>query len=516
MGKGAALKLALPEPNLSGAAISSRSQACTGCSPDDEIGRGLDDFEFNCLDYDLSESDVFDDPFSEAHGGGQLFDMPFCDPPLRDAPDCFGSNFQTATSYRPPFGSLAVDALFKSSSPATAAAVTDVPTLGFQSVVPAILDSASLLNCATSLLGSAPSPLQDGSNGTPWTFPVHSPMSTPLPPLQGGSGIAPHPQCVRIPGTLQTSAARFAAKTLPQQVLWQQQQPLSPLAVLHPPVTNRRVGNRCEIATAFAAPQVDEVVLICSQAPKRKAEDDAGSEESQTASSHNSTSADGSSTVYDDVTEELIAPSLPSIHEVEELLPSIPTQQETAEGCIVYILPTLWRSHHPPHRIHVSLGLNSMRAPSAEAPATYYGSLNPRVVTTGVSRQPCAGMLHRSTEALPLVQTRTSRKTKGQSSRTAESDSREPHGTAAPCSRDPDLLEVWLLQRSLDTVGAGGVMNSHHLAGTQCESATITGRNGPQWERGMWAVDIVAKVSAATGQTFWLKAVNRAVQECEC
>lgn len=232
---------------------------CINCTPLDycePCGAGLDDFEFNYLDFDLLETDVFDDPYSEAHGCGQLFDIPFAAQPLQDATDYGRFNNKSSTFDSPPFGSLAIDALFKTSLKATAAAAAESTTLDSRTAVPAIPNCA-IPNCAQSprsdatLHGSTHPPIQG-------EFRVLSPQTAP----------APTPCCLQSP--VIPAAAHFAAKTIPGQLeASQPQQPVAPLSVLRP-ARRRRVENRCDISTAFAAPPVDAVVLFCSQAPKRK------------------------------------------------------------------------------------------------------------------------------------------------------------------------------------------------------------------------------------------------------
>lgn len=506
------MKLALPETKPPGPNL---EDGHTCCTPEDEFIRGLDDFDLNYLDNELPECGIFDNLDIEATGCGQVHNIN-AQPLLRDMTSPNG--MRHATSELPPFGSLAVDALFQSSftKPATVAApdplsyttgcaIAAMPSSPHARVPEAVIQG--VIQCF-------PQSLPEDSARPP--SPVCISGCLPSSPLQGRSYDSSALESV-------LSQARWhpdtspPAKSLPtyESVQQQQQQQLQPQctpALLPAVATHRRVANRSEIATVFAEPPVDQFVLFCSQAPKRKAETEAESEDGRSDSACSSPS-DGSHTMTaDNFSQELIAPSLSTVQEVEQFLHSIPGQQETADGNVVYMMPTLWRSLHPPFRIHVSVGLHVMRALSAEAPATYYGSLNPRIVTTGVSRQQCRGSLHNHAETAPPLQTRASRKAKAAPSKTADTGSRDSHTAMHSTTHDPSLLEIWLLQRSLMVSTAGEVLNSHRLTGRQC-TPTITGHHGPQWQRGEWAVDIVAKVAAFTGQTFWLKAVNRAVQE---
>jgi len=333
MGKGAALKV--PAPSVAASILPPRKG--------EAFNAGIaskDPFFLSGHDVDLSYLPDFEDDFLSEAG-----------------PEAQGMLFDSIVGAGGAFGDFDSAALFTEQTPAFTTSSNPAPPLG------------ALF--AHSLFTHAP-------RNAPLTTADLLPPSLPVSPLAGAAAASPWTSPLRAPGSpacTPGSSPRFAAhqRSSPMS-LPGKQAPMVRAAIpaAGPDVVS--VLGRASVATSFASTGAEEVRLVYSRAPKRKAEPEPVYE---------SEDSDNSVLTADAFAETMVAPSYGSSAEVEAAFENMATQQATPDGEIVTISPTLWRGQSPPFRLHASVGLHSSRAATAEAPVTWYGTMNPRVITTG-------------------------------------------------------------------------------------------------------------------------------------
>lgn len=191
---------------------------------------------------------------------------------------------------------------------------------------------------------------------------------------------------------------------------------------------------------------------------------------------------------------------LPTLAVVEAALAQLPTMAE-AEGCLLTLCPTMWRDLAPPFRIKVNTGLRAVATPD-EAPRTFYGAINPRVITTGCPGKRSGSRAHPYRRS-PV--TRSAAEVAGPQEAAGGSADRE-RDAATPRAV---LEEVWLLKHNAAQPWA--VAESFHCVGP-FDGTTVP--EGPQWP-GACSVDLVARVGLGAA-SLWLKAEQRSVQSLAC
>lgn len=198
------------------------------------------------------------------------------------------------------------------------------------------------------------------------------------------------------------------------------------------------------------------------------------------------------------------AMELHSLAAVEGALPWLPTMTEV-DGCLLTLNPVMWRDIAPPYRIQVNTGLRAVPAPE-EALRTFYGTINPRVITTACSGKRSAGRAHPYRRPTTRAAAAGAEDLQSAASSASGGDAEKE----AACPR-PVLEEVWLLKR--DAAGSRAVADCLHCCGPF--DGTVL-PEGPAWA-GVCSLDVVVRVAlTAGGPSVWLKAERRSVQSLAC